>query len=302
MTQKKANLILATVSMGWGTSYIFMKLLADTVSPMTMVSLRFGIAFIVMALLFSKRIFPIDRKTLKNSMITGLLLLGIFMFLSIGMKSTTASTAGFLTSTTVILVPVLQAIINRKWPSTKITLGVIIVSIGLSLLSLGDDFALSAGALYCLAGALFYAVHIIVTNRFIKVADPLKLGVYQLGFAAIYAAISGIFLFGNLTLPQAGMDWLAILGLALICSAYGFVMQPIAQKHTTPEMTGFLFALEPIFAAVFAFVFLQENIGLQGYVGALLVLCGVLTASMNTDKIGKAKRKQQVELKTKQPV
>ncbi len=302
MTQKQANLILATVSMGWGTSYIFMKLLADSVSPMTMVSLRFGIAFIVMAALFSKRIFPVNMKTLKYSMITGLLLLGIFMFLSFGMKSTTASTAGFLTSTTVILVPVLQAILNRKWPSTNISLGVIIVSIGLSLLTIGDDFALSTGSLYCLAGALFYAVHIIVTNRFIKEADPLKLGVYQLGFAAMYAAISGIFIFDELAVPHAGMDWLAILGLALICSAYGFVMQPIAQKYTTPEMTGFLFALEPIFAAVFAFIFLEENMGLQGYAGALLVLAGVLTASINIEKKGTAKRKQRVELKTKQPI
>ncbi|MEI2405278.1 DMT family transporter [Niallia taxi] len=284
MTQKQANLILATVSMGWGTSYIFMKICADSMSPMTMVAFRFGIAFFVMIALFSKRIFPIDVKTLKYSMVTGLLLLGIFISLSYGMKTTTASTAGFLTSTTVILVPMLQAIIYRKWPSTMISVGVIIVAIGLALLTIGDDFALATGSLYCLAAAVFYALHIIVTNRFIKNVDPLKLGVYQLGFAALFAAIIGIFVFGDLSLPNNGLDWFAILGLALICSAYGFVMQPIAQKHTTPEVTGFIFALEPIFAAIFAAIFLHENIGLQGYAGALLVLAGVIAASLKSEK------------------
>ena len=35
-------------------------------------------------------------------------------------------------------------------------------------------------------------------------------------------------------------------------------MQSIAQKYTTPEHTGLLYALEPVFSALFAFVFLRE--------------------------------------------
>ncbi|WP_373889966.1 hypothetical protein [Neobacillus cucumis] len=46
-------------------------------------------------------------------------------------------------------------------------------------------------------------------------------------------------------------------------------MQPIAYKYTTPENTGFLFSLEHIFLAIFAIIFLHENMGLQG----MLVLC-----------------------------
>ncbi|WP_413300041.1 EamA family transporter [Bacillus sp. 1P10SD] len=71
MTQKQANLILATVSMGWGTSYIFMKLCVDTISPLTIIALRFGIAFIVMMAIFYKKVILVDAITLKYSVIVG---------------------------------------------------------------------------------------------------------------------------------------------------------------------------------------------------------------------------------------
>jgi drug/metabolite transporter (DMT)-like permease len=283
MTQKQANWILATVSMGWGTSYIFMKLCEDTISPLTMVALRFGIAFIVMMAIFSKKIIRIDAKTLKYSAIVGVLLFGIFIALSYGVKNTTASSAGFLTSTTVIIVPILQTFITRKLPSKKIIVGVTIVSIGLALLTVEDDFTFEFGSLYCLVAAFLYAVHIIVTNHFAREVDALQLGIYQLGFATLYATI-GAFIFETSDLPYEMIHWFAILGLALICSAYGFVMQPIAQKYTTPESTGFLFSLEPIFSAIFAFIFLHENMGLQGYFGALVILAGVFIANSTSKK------------------
>ncbi|MEK4712589.1 DMT family transporter [Sporosarcina sp. FSL K6-5500] len=283
MTQRQANLILATVSLAWGASYIFMKITVDVIPPITIVALRFGIAFIVMVLIFFKKIIRVDAKTLKYSAIVGALLCGIFIALMYGVKNTTASTAGFLTSTTVILVPVLQIFITRKLPSRKIVCGVLIVSTGLALLLIGDDFTIAFGAYYCLVAALLYAVHIIVTNRFVREVDALQLGIYQLGFATLFATV-GTFLFETPVLPASAIHWFAILGLALICSAYGFVMQPIAQKYTTPESTGFLFSLEPIFSAIFAFIFINENMGLQGYFAAMLILAGVLIANSTSKK------------------
>jgi drug/metabolite transporter (DMT)-like permease len=283
MTQKQANLILASVSMGWGTSYIFMKLCVDNISPLTIIALRFGIAFIVMLAIFYKKVIRTDVKTLKYSAIVGAVLASIFIALLYGMKNTTASSAGFLTSTTVILVPILQTFITRKLPSKKIFICVLVVTSGLGLLTIRDDFTLAFSSLFCLIAAFLYAVHIIITNHFAREVNTLQLGIYQLGFAALYGTI-GTFIFEIPVLPEGMIHWSAILGLALISSAYGFVMQPIAQKYTTPESTGFLFSLEPIFAAIFAFIFLHENMGLQGYVGALLILAGVFIANAKFKK------------------
>ena len=283
MTQKQANWLLATVSLGWGTSYIFMKILADSVSPFTVISLRFGIAFLVMFLIFNKKIMSVNIKVLKYSAIVGALLCGIFIALMYGMKTTSASSAGFLTSTTVILVPVIQTILTRKLPRKAVIYGGVTVSIGLAILTIKDDFTLEAGSFLCIAAAFLYAIHIIITNLIVKEVDALQLGIYQLGFACFYALI-GNFIFETPALPNIAIEWLAILSLAIICSAYGFVMQPIAQKYTTAESTGFLFSLEPVFSAIFAYIFLHENMGIQGYIGALLILAGVLVANTHPSK------------------
>jgi drug/metabolite transporter (DMT)-like permease len=283
MTTKQANILLASVSMGWGTSYIFMKLCVDTVSPLMIIALRFGIAFVVMMLIFYKKVMKVNQLVVKLSAILGVLLGGIFIALLYGMKETSASAAGFLTSTTVILVPLLQGITTRKWPSRKVIFGVTVVTIGLGFLTIGKNFAISTGSLLCLVTAFLYAIHIILTNRFVRKVDTLQLGIFQLGFVSFFAIIGALF-FETPTWPDAAISWIAILGLAIICSAYGFVIQPIAQKYTSPEMTGFLFSLEPIFAGLFAFLFLKENIGLQGYMGAVLIISGVLMASWTSTK------------------
>ena len=56
MSTKKANLILTTCSMAWGTSYIFMKLGIEGLSPLMLMALRTGIAFLLLVLIFFKRL------------------------------------------------------------------------------------------------------------------------------------------------------------------------------------------------------------------------------------------------------
>lgn len=283
MTQQRANLLLVTVSMAWGTSYMFMKVVATDVPPLTIVALRSVIAFVFMWLLFYKRMIRVNWQTLKYSAIVGALLFGIFVGLLLGTKYTSASTAGFLTTTTVVLVPILQMFITRKLPKKNIVIGLALVGAGLAFLTLKNGLSIEMGAVYCLVGAFLYAVHIIVTNRFVRKVDVLQLGIYQLGFGSLYAIVVA-FLFETPSLPTTAISWISILGLAFICSAYGFVMQPIAQKYTTPENTGFLFSLEPIFSAIFAFIFLKEIMGVNGYIGAALIMVGVTVANYNSKK------------------
>ena len=70
------------------------------------------------------------------------------------------------------------------------------------------------------------------------------------------------------------------MGLAIVCSAFGFVLQPVAQPHTTPEHTALLFSIEPVASAVLAFFVLGETLPAQGYLGAVLVVAGVVVASL----------------------
>ena len=277
-TQQRADSCIALISMAWGASYLLMKAGLDGLGPFNLIGLRFGIAFLVTALIFHKRLRKATLPVIGRGAILGLTLFGMFSFLMVGLQSTTASTAGFLTSTTVVFVPILQMIITRKKPQGRIIAGVILTVVGIGLMTVQDSLALNRGAVFCLVGALLYAYHIILTDRFAQKTEGLLLGILQLGFAGFYGWVAS-FLFEAPALPAGSVQWGAVLGLALVCSAFGFVMQPIAQTYTTPERTGLLFALEPVFSALLAFIFLQEVLSVQGYIGAALVLVSVFIAA-----------------------
>lgn len=85
-----------------------------------------------------------------------------------------------------------------------------------------------------------------------------------------------MFLSETPSLPATLTQWGAILGLGLICSAYGFVVQPIAQRYTTPEKIGLIFSLEPVFSALLSWLFLHEILGFKGYTGAILIFAAVI--------------------------
>lgn len=278
-TQGRADFMIALVAIAWGSSYVMMKVGLDGIPAFSLTALRFGIAFVCIAAVFAKELKYTTFRIIKRSGILGAFLFGIFAFLLHGMETTTASNAGFLISTAVVLVPLFHALLTRTLPGKRIVIGVSITITGIAFLSLQESLGFHSGDLLCLAGALMYTCQILCNDKFTKDDNPLLLGIWQLAFAAIFSLICTL-IFETPTLPSTGAQWGAVLGLAIICSSFGFVMQTVAQAHTTPEHAALLFSLEPVSSAAFAFVFLQEVLNLQGMIGAVLVLCGVLFASV----------------------
>lgn len=279
-TQKRADGVMAAIAMTWGSSYLLMKIGLNGISPFSLIALRFGIAFLAVALIFRHRLKNTTGRTLLCGSLLGLLLFGLFAFLLHGMRTTSASNAGFLTSTTVIWVPLFHAVQIHRAPDRKTVAGTMVTMLGIGFLTLQSSFALQKGDLLCLAGAVLYAFHILLTDVFSAGEDGLLLGAWQLGFAGLYGLLAACFL-ETPSLPATPVQWGAVLGLAFLCSAFGFVMQPVAQKYTTPEHTSLLFALEPVFSSLFAFLFLKETLSAGGYLGAALVLTGVLISSFH---------------------
>lgn len=139
---------------------------------------------------------------------------------------------------------------------------------------------LSAGATLCIISAFLYAAHIIMTDGMTRKEDAILLGIVQMVVMTAWGWITTL-LFTNTVMPTGRNEWLAILALALICGAFAFVTQPFAQSYTTPENTALIFSLEPVFGAIFGFLFLHEVLSLQATCGALLVLTSVLLTTVH---------------------
>lgn len=292
MTQKRADILIIVVYIAWGMSYFFMKLGLKELDPFNLIALRFGIAFFVTAALFAGRMRRTDPGTAGRGAVLGLLLFGIFTCLFYGLRTTTASSAGFLTSTTVVIVPLLLSLAARRMPKPFAVAGMLTALAGIALLAgenaeaarlTGNALTLEPGSLLCLCGAFLYAVHILLTDRFARTSDALRLGILQLGFAGLFGLVFSL-LFEKPALPSGLPQWATVMGLALVCSAFGFVGQTVAQKYTTPERTAVFYALEPVSSTFFGFLFLHEAFGPKDYIGAALVLCSVFVSNIRPAK------------------
>ncbi|RSL30684.1 DMT family transporter [Salibacterium salarium] len=283
--QRRADIMMILVTVSWGTSYVFMKMGLGSIEAFNLVALRFGIAFLLAGLLFYKRLRKVDFKTVKYGMILGFILYLVFTFITFGVNTTSASNAGFIVSLAVIFVPVLSALFLKQKIGPRVFTGIFLALLGIGFLTLNSQLQINQGDALCMLGALSYATYIIVTGSLTKNVDSLNLGIIQLGFVSLFGLISSFIAAEPTVLPTSTASWIAILSLGIFCSAIGFTIQTISQKYTTPTNTGLIFSLEPVFAAVFAFLMLGEEFTTKAYIGAALVLAGVLLSRIDMKKV-----------------
>lgn len=274
MNAFKADLMILFVTICWGSSYLFMKMGLDTISEFNLIALRFGIAFILAGLLFYRRLSQVDCETVKISMLLGFILFLVFTTITFGLKTTTTSNAGFLISLTVIFVPLINSFVLKVRIEQKMMISILVALFGIALLTIQLPFQVAIGDILCIIGAFFYALHIIIVGVVSNKVDSLNLGITQLGFAGLFGFIFSL-LFESPILPKTGEGWFTILMLSILCSAIGFVLQTVAQKYTTPTRTGLIFSLEPVFAALFGYLFVQEIMSGKDIIGAALVLFSI---------------------------
>ena len=156
--------------------------------------------------------------------------------------------------------------------------GALACLLGVALLTLRGGLTLTPGVGYCILEAFLYSTAILVTDRLTHAgADPLLSGVVQVGFLGALALIES-FLFETSHLPGSGTEWLIVLALALVCSGFGFTLQPVAQSGTTADHAALFCALNPFVAATLGAVCFHEHFGLAGLLGGALILAGILVS------------------------
>ena len=218
MDRKKAIALSFSVPVAWGFSYPLMKIGMDSMNATSIVALRCIIAFAACLLLFHRRAFRINRDLMVRAAIIGAIMATELTCMCLGSSLTSASTAGFLQSLTVVIVPFANAALLRRAPERKVLVGTAIVTCGMLLLSGADFTSLNPGALIMLLSAFVYAGHIIVAKRFVEEVDPLSLGVWQLGFGGLFSGIAAC-VFGGCSLWSFSVSWSwALLWRAAFCS------------------------------------------------------------------------------------
>lgn len=278
--QSKADLALLLVTVGWGASFILTKNALADLPTFNFLSIRFLLAFILSIAVFFRRLKALDKKTLISSFIVGSVLFLGYALQTIGLHHTTTSKSAFITGFSVVLVPLITASFLKRKPETPAIIGSVMALTGLGLLTLDGSLSVNFGDLLTMIAAIAFALHIISVGHFTSGCDSLMLGIFQIGVVGFWSLLASL-IWESPIIPAAGPVWINILLLSIFCTAGAFIVQSVAQRYTTATHTALIYSGEPVFAAVFGFFWAGELLPPQGFVGATLILCGMLAAELD---------------------
>ena len=248
-------------------------------SPLLFLSIRFAIAAVIVGAFSMPALRGLTRRQVGIGIAIGLALCGGYIFQTLGLQRTTASNAGFLTGLYVILTPLFGAFILRKLPPSSTAAGAILAFVGLLLLASPSGIGVRTGDALVLACAAMFAVQILMVGMFARAAPLRALVFIQLAVVAVVTGIASAAA-ERTPIPTEPGIWVAIGITAVLASGIGLLLQMGAQRFIPPARAAVIYTIESPFAALFGFLMLGERLKLRGWVGAALILIGMLVAEL----------------------
>ena len=271
----RADAILVLITAIWGVTFVTVKDALSHADAMVFLALRFGVGAVAGAILARRGL--TDPGTLKRGGILAALLFGGFVLQTEGLRFTTPSRSAFITGLSVVLVPIAALALFRRAPRPSTAVGIVFATGGLYLLT---GFGVGApaegspvGDLLTLGCTVAFAFHIALTERFAPQQPPMALVTVQMAGASLLSA---------LTLPVAGarVEWtpgflVAVVFCGVVASAMAIGVQTWAQARTTAVRAALIFALEPVFAALYSVAIGREHLGPREVAGGALIVLGI---------------------------
>jgi len=279
----RADLTLLAVAAIWGSAFVVQRLAAVDVGVYLFNGLRFLVAALALAPLAASRALTgpemagVNRKSLPGVILLGLLLASGAALQQAGLKYTTAGNAGFITGLYVVFIPIFLGLFWRQHVQRITWLGALLAVIGLFLLSTGGRFRLSLGDALELAGAVFWALHVVFIGRLVQRLDVLQVAVGQYLVCGLVSLSIGLVLEAQM-LPALIDKWWAVAYTGLISVGLGYTLQAVGQRVAPPADAAIILSLEAVFAAMAGWLFLDERLGPVQLLGCGVMLLGMLLA------------------------
>jgi drug/metabolite transporter (DMT)-like permease len=272
----KAELGLVVAAMIWGSTFVVVKDALGDISPVLYLAIRFWVAAALLLLFVRKR--P-SRKMVLGGMATGLFV-GIGMiFQTVGLKYTSAANVGFLTSLYIPLVPFVSMLVYPVKTGWREVFAVILATVGIGLMSFDpSSFTVNRGDVMTVAAAVMFAFQIVMVKKYGAEGEAVWMAWFQVVMTAVVSTM-------GLGFEQSYVVWTQRLwwgfGITILgATVAAYLLMSWAQRYTSATRAALIFATEPVFAGLASYFWLGERLSGRGWVGAGLVLMGVLLAEL----------------------
>lgn len=276
----------------WGAAFVAQRVGMDHVGPFTFNGIRMLLAWLVMipvtALMEHKNkntpgyTAPDPKDQRLSGVICGALLFIASSLQQMGLVSTTAGKAGFVTALYVVLVPVAAWFLFRKNPGKVIWLGVLIAVGALWLLCMPADggFVLQSGDLLVLGCAVCFTFQILCVDHYAARVSGVKLARDEF---LVTGGLSMLIAVATEPISWEGVReaLIPILYAGIMSGAVGYTLQVLGQRDTDPTVASLLMCMEAVFAVLTGVLLIGEKMTVRETVGCVLMFCAVILAQLS---------------------
>lgn len=289
MTQQlRGILALVVVVLVWGTTFPAMKDLTATFSPVWIILVRFALAMLIL----SPFLWRARRSDLASGVLLGLVLFFCYLFQVEGLALTSSNRNAFITGLNVLVVPLL-GVLGGRLPERSIVVALVLALAGLAALC-WDGGAWGTGDTLALLGAVCFGAYVKIME--VRTRTAVRLMSVTAAQIATVAVCAAAWLIAR-EVPAgaaAGGYWSAIGGrlvqywpnfayLGVVCTAAIISMQAWGQARTSANEAAVIYAFEPGAAAFFGFFWLGEAMTGRGWLGAALLISGMIVSQWNAE-------------------
>lgn len=287
-----SSILLLTATVIWGSAFVSQSVAMEHLGPFSFQAIRCFLAFLIMMPI----IFFGDKAAHKKDFLKGFrdkrlwiagVLCGVPLFLACNLQQlalvdTDAGKAGFLTAMYIVFVPLI-GLLRKQKAGAFVPVSVALAVVGLYLLSCVGVKSIQAGDLFLLGCAVMFAIQINVVDRVVGIVDPLRLNAIQILVCTVLSAICMVVLESPTwdgisdCLPQ-----LLHVGFLSMGIAYG--LQIIAQKELPQAPAALIMSLESVFAALFGWLILKEQMQTHELIGCGLLFIAVILSQIEPKK------------------
>ena len=278
--------LLLLTSAIWGFAFVAQRAGMETIGPFT----YNGVRFLLGAVTLLPLSFLVRRRPQAGGLrISDALIAGVLLFLGpplqqVGLVSTTAGKAGFITGSYVVLVPIVGTVAGVSRTGLGRWLAVFLALAGLYLLSIREGLTIGRGDALVALSAVFFALHVLYLAEVAPRNPVVPLAIMQF----FVTGVSSIFFAFIVEEPQVSPileTWLPILYGGCFSVGIAYSLQVVAQRTAHPTHAAIILSLEGAFAALGGFLLLSERLSVREAVG-----CGVLLLAMLLSQLAVPRR------------
>ncbi|MBM5782683.1 MAG: DMT family transporter [Pelagibacterales bacterium] len=285
--QLKNFLLLLSLGLCWGPSFLFIKVAIEHIPPITLTFLRITIGAIILYTILEIRHTKLPKfgKCWKHFTIMAFFSSAIpFSLFGFGEKYVDSSLAAVINGSTPLFTIIIAhlATENDRLNTNKI-IGSIIGFFGLILLifpSLTNSNSSFLGVLCVTTASICYSIAFIYSKKYIQGFKPLVVPTAQLIMSAIILLPTSLILENPFEINYVSLpSILCVFALGILGSAIAFIIYYKLLNDTSASYTSMVNYITPIFGAILGYMVLDENLGWNGVIGAIFIIFGVMISN-----------------------